>query len=60
MTLTLELEILFLEVLNTFYIYPITSKMHFVKELVNSILTHVPKLIHICPNNDVYLYFVMQ
>ena len=44
MTLTLELEILFLEVLNTFYIYPITSKMHFVKELVNSILTHVPNI----------------
>ena len=30
--------------------YPITSKVHFVKELANSILTYVPNMIHICPN----------
>ena len=50
MGLTLELETLFLEVLNTSSIYPITSKVHFVKELANSILTYVPNMIHICPN----------
>ena len=26
--------------------------MRFVKELVNSILTYVPNMIHICPNNN--------
>ena len=51
MALTLELETLFLEVLNTSYIYQITSKMRFVKGLVNSTLTYVPNMIHICPNN---------
>ena len=51
MALTLELETLFLEVLNTSYIYPITSKVHFVKRLANSILTYVSNMIHICPNN---------
>ena len=29
-------ELLFLKVLNTFYIYPITSNMRFVKKLTNS------------------------
>ena len=55
MVLILKLETLFLEALNTSYIYPITSKMHFVKELVNFILTYVPNIIHICPNT-VYIY----
>ena len=32
----LKFELLFLEVLNTFYIYPITTKMCFVNELTNS------------------------
>ena len=44
MVLTLELETLFLEVLNTSYIYPITSKVRFVKGLANSKLTHVPNI----------------
>ena len=35
MVLTLELETLFLEVLNTSYIYPNTSKVRFVKGLAN-------------------------
>ena len=51
MTLTLEHETLFLEALNTSLIYPITSKVHFVKGLANSKLTYVPNMIHICPNN---------
>ena len=51
MALTLGLETLFLEVLNTSQIYPITSKTRFVKGLANSILTYVPNMIHICPNN---------
>jgi len=44
MALTLELEILFLEALNTSYIYQIISKMCFVKRLVNyiKIVTYVP------------------
>ena len=37
MTLTLDLEIQFLEVLNIFQIYPNTSKVRFVKELDNYI-----------------------
>ena len=52
MALTLGLELLFFEALNTSYIYPITSKVCFVKGLVNSILTYVPNMIHICPNNN--------
>ena len=46
MALTLELETLFLEVLNTSYIYPITSKVRFVKKLANYIkyLTYVPNI----------------
>ena len=51
MALTLELETQFLEVLNTSQIYPITSKVCFVKGLANSIMTFVPNMIHICPNN---------
>ena len=51
MVLTLGLETLFLEVLNTFQIYQITSKVRFVKRLVNSSLTYVPNMIHICSNN---------
>ena len=51
MSLTLRLETLFLEVLNTSYIYQITSKMRFVKGLVNSTLTYIPNMIHICPKN---------
>ena len=35
MALTHELETLFLEVLNTSWIYPITSKVCFVKRLAN-------------------------
>ena len=50
MGLTPELETLFLEALNTSQIYPIISKVHFIKRLVNSILTYVPNMIHICPN----------
>ena len=50
MALTLELETLFLETLNTSWIFPIISKVHFVKGLANSILTYVPNMIHICPN----------
>ena len=37
MTLTFKLETLFLEALNTSYIYPITSKVRFVKGLANYI-----------------------
>ena len=37
MALTLELETLFLEVLNTSLIYPNTSKVCFVKRLANYI-----------------------
>ena len=51
MVLTLGLETLLFEVLNTFEIFPITSKMRFVKGLTNSILTYVSNMIHICPNN---------
>ena len=51
MASTLDLETKFLEVLNTSQIYPITSKVHFVKGLANSMLTYVPDMIHICPNN---------
>ena len=50
MALTLELETLFLEVLNKSYIYLITSKVCFVKGLTNSTMTYVPNMIHICPN----------
>ena len=52
MALTLELETLFLETLNTSQIYQITNKVRFVKGLANSILTYVPKMIHICPNRQ--------
>ena len=31
--------------------YLITSNVCFVKGLANSILTYVPNMIHICPNN---------
>ena len=48
MILTLELETLFLQILNTSYISPIISKVRFVKGLVNSILTYVP-------NNDSHM-----
>ena len=51
MALTLKFETLFLKVLNTSSIYPITSKVCLVKGLANSILTYVPNMIHICPNN---------
>ena len=44
MALTLNLETLFLEVLNTSWIYLITSKVRFVKGLVNSILTYVSNI----------------
>ena len=50
MALTLELETLFLEVLNTSLIYQITNKVSFVKRLANSIWTYIPNMIHICPN----------
>ena len=50
MALALEIETLFLEALNTSYIYLITSKVRFVKGLANSILKYVPNMIHICPN----------
>ena len=50
MALTLGLETLFHEVLNTSLIFPITSKVRSVKGLDNSILTYVPNMIHICPN----------
>ena len=52
MALTLGLEALFLEVLNTSYIYQITSKVHFVKGLANFTLTYIPNMIHICPNKE--------
>ena len=45
MALTLGLELLFLEVLNTSYIYQITSKVRFVKGLVNSILIYILRLL---------------
>ena len=51
MALILELEILFYEVLNTSSIHPNTSKVCFVNGLGNSILTCVPNMIHIYPNN---------
>ena len=51
MALTLELETLFLEALNTSLIYPIISKVCFVKGSTNSTLTYVPNMNHICPNN---------
>ena len=51
MALTLKLETLLLEALNTSYIYQITSKVRFVKGLANSILTYVSNMIHIRPNN---------
>ena len=60
MALTLELKILFLEALNTSYIYPITSKVHFVKGLANSILTFIPNMIHIYPNNLPLWQFVTK
>ena len=44
MALTLELETLFLKALNTSQIYPITSKVRFVKGLANSKLTYVPNI----------------
>ena len=50
MALTPDLETMFLEALNTSQIYPISSKVRFVKGLANSILTYVPKMIHIRPN----------
>ena len=50
MALILDLNNMFLEVLNTFWIYPNTSKVRFVKRLANSKLTYVPNMIHICPN----------
>ena len=59
MYLTLELETLFLEALNTSYIYPITSKVRFVKGLANSILTCVPNMIHICPNIIFFFLLVL-
>ena len=52
MALTLELETLFLEILNTSQIYPITRKVCFVKGLANFKLTYVPNMVHICPNNN--------
>ena len=42
---------MFLEVLNTSYIYPITNKVYFVRRLANSTFTYVPNMIHICPKN---------
>ena len=53
MALTLELEILSLKALNTSLIYPITSKVGFVKGLANSILTYFLNMIHICPNRKI-------
>ena len=44
MALTFELETLFLEALNTSKIYPITSKLCFVKGLANSKLAYVPNI----------------
>ena len=54
MALTLELETLFLEALNTSYIYPITSKVGFVKRLANYINYWHMFLTsnHICPNRS--------
>ena len=59
MALTLEDETLFLEVLNTSWIYPITSEVRFVKGLVYSILTYVPSMIHICPNTIKLIIFCL-
>ena len=39
-----RLELLFFEILNTSQIYPITSKVRFVKGLANSNLTYVPNI----------------
>ena len=59
MVLTLKLETLFFEALNTSYIYQITSTVRFVKGLANSILTYVPNMIHICPNTIYsHLWFI--
>ena len=44
MVLTLILETLFLEALNTSQIYLIISKVCFVKGLANSNLTYVPNI----------------
>ena len=52
MALTLNLETLFLEVLNTSWIYLITSKVRFIKGLVNSIMTYIPNMTHICPHTS--------
>ena len=60
MVLTLELETLFLEVVNTSWIYPITSKVCFVKGLANSTLTYVPNMNHIYPNNLPLWQFVTK
>ena len=53
MALTLELETLFFVALNTSWIYPITSKVCFVKGLANYIKYCHMFLTsnHICPNN---------
>ena len=50
MALTLILELLFLETLNTSQTYLITSKVRFVKGLANSTLIYIPNMIHICAN----------
>ena len=44
MALILNLETLFLEALNISLIYPIISKICFVKGLANSILIYVPNI----------------
>ena len=49
MTLTLDLNNMFLEVLNSSLIYPITSKVHFVKGLDNYI-KYVPNT---CEGTDI-------
>jgi len=56
MVLTFGFELLFLEALNTSWIYPITSKVCFVKGLANFTLTYIPNMIHICPNIYLGLY----
>ena len=50
MVLTLDLETLFLKVLNTSRSTQLQVQYVLLKGLANSILTYVPNMIHICPN----------
>ena len=53
----IKLELLFLEVLNSSWIYPITSKVHFVKGLTNYIKITLTTSIFFPPTFDLLLLF---